>query len=106
MHYSSTYWQEPQRFKPDRFDPNHPDSLTPDGKKRPVACWLPFNGGKRICLGKTFAEMSLKMVLTILSQRFNFETVEVGKYGDTKFPILGLGVSHVPKIPLKFTKYD
>ena len=106
MHYNSAYWQEPQRFNPDRFDPSHPDALTPDGKKRPQACWLPFNGGKRICFGKTFAEMALKMVLTILSQRFNFELVEVGKYSDTKFPMLVLGISHIPKIPIKFTKYE
>ena len=72
MHYNSAYWQDPHRFNPDRFDPAHPDSLNPDGKKRPQACWLPFNGGKRICFGKTFAEISLKMTLTILSQRFNF----------------------------------
>ena len=67
MHHSSKYWQDPRRFNPDRFDHSHPDSLTPDGKKRPQACWLPFNGGKRICFGNTFALMSLKVLTSMLS---------------------------------------
>jgi cytochrome P450 len=88
MHYNSRYWQDPKRFNPDRFDPEHPDSLTPDGKKRPQTCWLPFNGGKRICFGKTFAEMVLKVITSMLSQRFNFELVEAGKYDERSFPLL------------------
>ena len=76
MHQSSKLWKEPWRFNPDRFDLSHPDSLTPDGKKRPIYSWLPFNGGKRVCFGKTFAESSVKVAATYLSQYFDFQFVE------------------------------
>ena len=105
MHYSSKYWQEPHKFNPNRFDPNHPDSKTPDGKKRPQMVWLPFNGGKRICFGKTFADLMLRLTSTIISQKFNLEFVEEGKYGPDNLPLNTLGMSHNPKIPFKLTKY-
>ncbi|CDW77402.1 cytochrome p450 [Stylonychia lemnae] len=49
-------WQQPDKFIPERFDPESPFYLTPDGKKRKPNSFSPFFGGKRICLGKTFAE--------------------------------------------------
>ena len=67
MHHSSKYWQDPELFNPNRFDHAHPDSLTPDGKKRPQLSWLPFNGGKRICFGKTFAEMAIKVFNSMIT---------------------------------------
>lgn len=106
MQHSSKHWQEPERFNPDRFDPKHPDSLTPAGEKRPVFCWLPFNGGKRVCFGKTFAETSLRMITTMMSQRFNFELVDSGKYDKDNLPMLILGQSHFPKVPVKLTKFQ
>ena len=32
---SAVYWQEPEKFNPNRFDESHPDSKTPEGTKRP-----------------------------------------------------------------------
>ena len=105
LHHSSKHWQEPSKFNPDRFDQSHPDSKTPDGKKRPQMSWLPFNGGKRICFGKTFAEAALKMIISMMAQRFNFEFVETGKYDKDNLPMLMLGQTHYPKIPVKLSKY-
>ncbi len=105
MHYSSKYWQEPYKFNPNRFDPSHPDSKMPDGKKRPQMTWLPFNGGKRICFGKTFADLMLRITTTMITQKFNLEFVEEGKYGPDSLPRNMVGMSHYPKLPLKLTKY-
>ena len=104
MHFNSKYWQDPKKFNPNRFDPAHPDALTPDGKKRPQACWLPFNGGRRICFGKTFAELVLKMINTMLAQSFDFEFSEKGKYDENNLPFFIIGASHYPKVPMKLTK--
>ena len=75
IHFDASQWQRPYEFIPERFDHSNPISLTPSGKKRSSFAWVPFSGGKRICLGKTFAELTLKLTATYLSQAFNFELV-------------------------------
>ena len=67
LHYNSSQWQRPFEFLPDRFDPTHPLSKTPTGHKRNNFSFLPFNGGKRICFGKTFAEAAMKVFLTMMT---------------------------------------
>ena len=60
-------------FLPDRFDSDDPLYLTPSGEKRHPYVFMPFSNGKRICFGKSFAEATMKMTLTYLTQYFNFE---------------------------------
>ena len=67
LHFNKNEWQRPYEFLPERFDPNSELYLTPGGKKRNPFSWVPFAGGKRICFGKTFAEMNLKVVAVYLS---------------------------------------
>ncbi len=62
----------PEEFIPDRFDPKSPYYLTPDGKKRHPLSFGPFLGGKRICLGKTFAENFGKCVLSVVISQMDF----------------------------------
>jgi cytochrome P450 len=66
---------------------------------------MPFNGGKRVCFGKTFAENVLRMIATMLAQSFDFELVNSDKYDANNLPMLMGGQSHFPKNPLKLTKY-
>ena len=86
LHRNPNEWQRPNEFLPERFDPNSPLYLTPSGKKRNTMSWIPWNAGKRICFGKTFAESNLKIILTYLTQYFNFEMVDKAKYAE-KFPV-------------------
>jgi len=72
LHNNSKQWQRPEEFLPDRFNPESPLFLTPDGKKRHPFAWLPFSCGQRVCFGKTFAEGNLKYILTYLAQYFDF----------------------------------
>ena len=83
LHKNKKEWQKPKEFHPERFDSDHPMYLTPDGRKRNPMSWSPFNGGKRICFGKTFAEANLKIVSTYMIKYFNMEFVEKDKYSDT-----------------------
>ncbi|CDW79692.1 cytochrome family subfamily polypeptide 55 precursor [Stylonychia lemnae] len=66
LHRNPKEWQEPSKFIPERFDPESPYYLTPDGKKRKQCSYSPFLGGRRICLGKTFAENIAKCVIPII----------------------------------------
>ena len=83
LHRNANEWQRPYEFIPQRFNVSDPLSLTPSGKKRHPMSWAPWNGGKRICFGKTFAEANLKIVATYMTQNFNLEYVEAEKYPNT-----------------------
>ena len=67
MHRSKAMWQRPEEFIPDRFDNASPLSKTSAGEKRPMTAWVPFNGGKRICFGKTFADIALRVICTMMA---------------------------------------
>ena len=76
LHYDQTQWQKPLEFIPERFDPSSPMSLTPSGKKRHPNAYSPFSGGKRVCFGKTFAEITMKIAVTYITQAFNMKLVD------------------------------
>ena len=86
MHRNPKEWQRPHEYLPDRFDPNSPLYFTPSGKKRHTMSWLPWNAGKRVCFGKTFAESNLKIILTYFTQFFDFDFVDKTEYADS-YPV-------------------
>ena len=62
LHVNPTQWQQPESFLPERFDPQSYLYKAPGGGKRHPCSFAPFLGGKRVCLGKTFAETAAKYV--------------------------------------------
>ena len=52
----------------------------------------PFLGGKRICLGKTFAEMVSKVIGPTLLIEFDYEFLDKNLYKEK--PMNDLGVLH------------
>ena len=66
LHNNPKEWIDPSKFIPDRFDPESPYYLTPQGTKRHPMSFGPFLGGRRICVGKTFAENIIKCLLTVI----------------------------------------
>ena len=80
IHHNPKEWQDPSKFIPERFDPTSSYYLTPEGMKRIPASFCPFLGGKRICLGKSFAEMIGKVVVTIIMSQVEFEFVNPDNY--------------------------
>jgi cytochrome P450 len=69
-------WIEPEKYIPERFDPRSKYYLTPKGQKRHPMSYSPFLGGKRICLGKTFAEMVSKVIGPTLLLEFDYDFVD------------------------------
>lgn len=65
IHHDPRWWPDPETFDPNRF-------CRPD-KDRPRSAYLPFGGGRRICIGQSFALMEMVLIAAIMSQRFTFD---------------------------------
>ena len=63
----SSQWQRPTEFIPERFDPDSPLYLTADGEKRNTFAMMPFNGGARVCMGKTQAEINSRIMMIFIT---------------------------------------
>ncbi len=75
IHHDPVQWREPQLFEPNRFDtrtPNNKWALTTEGKPRNPLSFTPFFGGKRICLGKTFVETTIKFTVPLIFHHVDF----------------------------------
>lgn len=66
VHRDPRWWDDPEAFVPDRWDGT---------TSRPEYAYFPFGGGPRHCIGMRFAMMELKVALTTLVQRLDFERV-------------------------------
>lgn len=68
IHHDERFWPEPEVFDPTRFEPENAG-----GRHR--SAYLPFGGGRRICIGSSFALMEGTLVTAIMSQRFVYDLV-------------------------------
>jgi len=60
MHMREDLYPQAKRFRPERFlGPDAPDTYT----------WIPFGGGTRRCLGASFAQMEMRVVLRRILER-------------------------------------
>lgn len=98
LHFNSNEWQRPNEFLPERFDISSPLYLTPSGKKRNPYSFTPFNGGRRGCIGQTFAEKNIKTVLCYMISYFDFEFADKDEL-KKPYPLLHLGQSK--KVPIE-----
>ena len=67
-HRDKRYWGEPEKFRPERFDPKAP--------KPPPFTYIPFGGGARTCIGAGFAQVEAKVVLARILQRFTLTSTD------------------------------
>jgi len=82
LHYSEEYYDEPEKFNPDRWAPENKDNLNP-------YAYAPFGLGPRNCIGTRFAMEELKIALCTVLSRVKFVPVEetpVTKQEDTVCP--------------------
>lgn len=62
-HRDPRWWDEPERFNPDRFSPEHEPHIR-------RYSYLPFGAGPRICIGNSFAMMEAHLLLVAVAQRY------------------------------------
>ncbi|XP_078595817.1 cytochrome P450 2J4-like isoform X2 [Branchiostoma floridae x Branchiostoma japonicum] len=70
LHTDPAYWPDPDRFDPDRFL---------DGEGHVIGkphSFMPFSGGRRVCLGEQLAKMELILLFCGLMQNFTFKLPE------------------------------
>lgn len=64
LHRHTEFWEKPDVFSPERFDPSHEEN------KRSSYAYVPFGGGPRVCIGVNFAVMELVVILATITQRY------------------------------------
>jgi cytochrome P450 len=62
------YWEDPERFIPERFAPEKMD-------RRPRYTYFPFGGGPHLCLGNQFGMTQGQLILATVAQRYRLERV-------------------------------
>ena len=68
MHRDARFFDEPERFKPDRWA----DGLL---ERLPRGAYFPFSAGERHCIGEGFAWQEALLVLATLAEHWRFELV-------------------------------
>jgi cytochrome P450 len=66
VHHDPDIYPQPYAFRPERFLGKQPGTYT----------WIPFGGGRRRCLGASFALQEMKLVLRALLSRFRLEATD------------------------------
>ncbi|XP_057305683.1 cytochrome P450 4V2-like [Hydractinia symbiolongicarpus] len=69
LHLNPKYWNEPEKFNPDRFGE---DSFS----KRNPYIYVPFSAGSRNCIGQKFAMLEEKIFLYHIMSKFRVESVQ------------------------------
>ncbi len=68
LHRHPEFWPNPERFDPQRFLPD-------TASTRPRYAYLPFGGGRRICVGAGLARLEVTLALAVLSQSARVDLV-------------------------------
>jgi cytochrome P450 len=68
MHHDARWFEEPERFRPERFLPEA------EAARRPNT-FIPFGAGSRACVGRHFADLEANLCLAALLRRFKLHLV-------------------------------
>ncbi|XP_076825448.1 cytochrome P450 2J6-like [Clavelina lepadiformis] len=91
VHNDPDFWDEPEKFKPERFIDDKGEFVQPSHI-------IPFSLGPRACLGKQLAKMEIFIFLVSMVQRFEF----LPNPDDYELPEVEHGTSGVAFVPHPF----
>ena len=92
LHRNPEYWPNPDKFDPERFNPNTEQSY-------PAFAYLPFGEGPRHCIGKRLALLEAKMTIVGL-----FKDLQFKRTADTEVPLdLTFGITMSPRNGIKLS---
>jgi len=66
IHHDERFWPDPETYDPSRFMPG-----AAEGRHR--SAYLPFGGGRRICIGTSFALMEATLITAMMSRSFVYD---------------------------------
>ncbi|XP_056111007.1 cytochrome P450 3A30-like [Rhinichthys klamathensis goyatoka] len=90
LHRDPDYWSDPESFKPERFTKGNKETIDP-------YMYMPFGLGPRNCIGMRFAQVTMKLAIVEILQRF-----DISVCAETQVPLeLGLNGFLSPKDPIK-----
>ncbi len=83
IHRHPDFWPDPAGFDPARFLPSDEPGTAAGGERaiageRPRYAYIPFGGGRRACVGQSFAELETVLVLASIAQRFRLDLTPLG----------------------------
>jgi len=104
---STEIWgPDAEEWKPERWLKPLPESVSKAHMPGVYASMMTFIGGGRACIGFKFAEMEMKLVLSILLEKFVFHPGQKEIYwnmGGVANPIVKDSGTNYPQMPLKVT---
>nr|AFU86481.1 cytochrome P450 CYP306A2v2 [Laodelphax striatellus] len=90
VHMDPEIWPEPDKYRPERF-------LDEVGNYRKVDALMPFQIGKRVCLGEELARMIIFLYASTVLQKFKIELPD-DEVPEGKDPLEGVcGITLLPK---------
>ena len=66
FHHSEKYWDEPMKFKPERFAPENKHNID-------RFVYFPFGSGPRTCIGNNFALLEMQIILILFYRNLRFK---------------------------------
>ncbi|MEV6399000.1 cytochrome P450 [Streptomyces sp. NPDC051907] len=83
-HRHPRYWDDAERFDPERFTPEAE-------KERPRYAWFPFGGGPRACIGQHFSMLESVLALAMILQEYELDAVDLDIPVDTGITLRATG---------------
>jgi enediyne biosynthesis protein E7 len=78
VHRHPEFWPDPAGFDPGRFLQANGTAGHGLAADRPRYSYIPFGGGRRACVGQSFAELETVLVLASIAQRYRLELTASG----------------------------
>jgi len=92
IHHDPRLWEEPYKFKPERFSKEN-------AKSHHRFAYFPFGGGPRQCIGNNFALMEMQLIIVMMLQKFRFK-VTAG-FEPQMHPMVTLRMMHGMRVDIK-----